>query len=264
MEVFNCCMECLKEYGVPRYLSKGKVIQLNEKDIDIDTYFVEMTCDKGHHTFTWLQTFKFEFLFDFAMREFVNEHYEAAIFYFGAAKERFYWFFVKVAMRKLSNDKNITDYFYKFVKKDSKMQEGIFLALYSLLFNKKTRKFDDNIQALRNDVIHNGNLITREDCEKYGRAVLTLIVETINEIKALIPDFYEKELDARAKDMGELPEISNYSCCSSSTECAIFLPNADLKNEFDKMVEHYNKNKNLYNDEQLKMYSQTIEQAFRK
>lgn len=264
MEVFNCCMECLKEYGVPRYLSKGKVIQLNEKDIDIDTYFVEMTCDKGHHTFTWLQTFKFEFLFDFAMREFVNEHYEAAIFYFGAAKERFYWFFVKVAMRKLSNDKNITDYFYKFVKKDSKMQEGIFLALYSLLFNKKTRKFDDNIQALRNDVIHNGNLITKQNCEKYGRAVLTLIVETINEIKALIPDFYEKELDARAKDMEKMHEIAKFAYYSSSTECAIFLPNAELKNDFDKMVENYSKNKELYDEDHLKMCSQLIEQMFKK
>ena len=152
MEVFNCCMECLKEYGIPRYLGKGKVIQVNKQNIDIDTYFVEMTCDKGHHTFTWLQAFKFEFLFDFAMKEFVNEHYESAIFYFGAAKERFYWFFIKVAMRKLSNDKNITDYFYKFVKNNSQMQEGIFLALYSLLFNKKAKKFDDNIQNIRNQV----------------------------------------------------------------------------------------------------------------
>ena len=239
MKVLNPCMECFQENGIPVFSGEGNVFQVKDDNYDIDTYFVEMTCENGHHTFTWIQAFKFEFLYDLAMREFVEERYESAIFYFGVAKERFYWFFVKVAMRHFSQQNEITDYFYKYVRNNSQMEEGIFLAMYSLLFNKQAKKFNENIQKIRNNVIHKGNLVNKEECEEYGKEVLTTIVSILNELKEQIPDFYNKEMDARFKEFHKIEKLKNYKCSTTSTECAIFFFFLKLEDNFEYLVESY-------------------------
>lgn len=251
-------MECFKKNGVPTFLGNAEFYQELSDKYDVDCFNLKMTCSNGHHTNTWMQAYRFEVLFDFAMRCFARGDYEASVSYFGAAKERFCWFFVKFALRKINNNTPITDKFYKYVKNSSQMQEGIFLASYSLLFNKDAAKFDENIQKIRNVVVHNGQFVGETECKKYGDAVLTFIVDIIKEMKRKYPDFYREECEERFKVLNSIEELKDKKIDASSTECSIFLSADEIDDDFDKLLESYKKDLELFTEEMLQKINNSL------
>lgn len=258
MKLMNPCMQCHKEYKFSAPTCKAEFSQDISEKYDVDSFCLEMECPRSHHTITWIQAFRFEVLFDFAMRTFAKEDYEASILYFGAAKERFCWFFVKFALRKINNNIPITDKFYKSLKKSSQMQEGVFLAAYSLLFNKDAIEFDNNIQKIRNAVVHNGQFVGKEECQKYGQAVLSFIVQIINEIKEKYSDFYFEECEERVKKINSIEEIKNKKIDATTSLCAVFLPKAEQDDDFEELLEHYKKEMHLLSDEMVNARNEYI------
>ena len=258
MKLMNPCMECFKENGAPTFIGSAEFHQELSDKYDVDSFYLEMTCPNGHHTITWMQAFRFEVLFDFAMRCFAKEDYEASVSYFGAAKERFCWFFVKFALRKINNSNPITEKFYKHVKNSSQMQEGIFLAAYSILFDRDALKFDDNTQKIRNAVVHNGQFVGKDEAKKYGEAVLTFIVEILNEMKIKFSNFYLEECEERAKILNSIKELKDKKIDAGSSMCSVFLSKAEIDDDFDKLLENYKKDLELFSEEKLQGISATL------
>ena len=60
MRTFTTCMQCQVENGIPNFASLG-VQRIPDDGV------IELTCDRGHHTFMLIQQAKFEILSELAV-----------------------------------------------------------------------------------------------------------------------------------------------------------------------------------------------------
>lgn len=237
MKLISMCSECIQQKEINSIIQEVEFKQELSDKYDIDIFTIENVCPNGHHSYSMLQAFAFEVLFDFAVRCLVKEDYESAIVYFSSAKERFYWFFVRYASRKLNHNNSATQYFHKIVRKSSQQEEGVFYAIYSLYFNEIPKVFETRTQEIRNNVVHRGQFVGKDDCIKYGKEVFNKIVDILGKVKEKDPDFYFDELTARKKELSKVSEFESKKYTIISGECANFMINGDKKIDFDEIVE---------------------------
>lgn len=237
MKLISMCSECIQQREINSLIQEVEFKQELSDKYDIDIFTIENVCPKEHHSYSMLQAFAFEVLFDFAIRCLVKEDYESAIVYFSSAKERFYWFFVRYASRKLNHNNSATQYFHKIVRKSSQQEEGVFYAIYSLFFNEAPTEFNNDIQKIRNNVVHRGQFVGKDDCIKYGKEVFNAIVKILGKVKEKDPDFYFDELQERETKLNTISEFKYKKVMKYAPECAIFMINRDKKLDFDEIVE---------------------------
>lgn len=174
MKLFTTCPLCLTES--PTEYNAG-IGNLEESGL------IRFMCDKGHETIMNVQEFKFEILFYQAIKHYTNAEYETSLMLFANSLERFYEFFIKLYARKFSNNNTYVDnHLIKSIDR-SEQQSGAFKLLYFLVFNETPPTLSGKLIELRNNVVHNGQIIKQEDCYKYANAVLDILKNTVQKIK---------------------------------------------------------------------------------
>lgn len=188
MKIFTSCTKCLREHN--DIISRGTGNLVEEG-------WIEYECEHHHKSFIEVQEFKFEILFYEALKHYVQKEYEASVFLFANSLEKFYEFFIKMYVRKLtSEDKFIDETLMKTINR-AENQLGAFRVLYFIIFKKNSPKLPNALVEFRNNVIHNGKIVSEEECFKYGEAVFSLIRSTILEINLQDKDIITNEIFKR-------------------------------------------------------------------
>lgn len=171
MKVWLTCHKCSEELG-------NGLLASYRVDI-IDSHLHEFTCVKGHKNRYYLQTIKYQLIFESSFRALVEGYYLEAVLGFTASLERFFEFFCKFACHKHGLDAQEFKKIWKQVSNQSERQYGTFLFLYGIeemhCFDYKLFEMDKQ-KTFRNDVIHKGYLPTEDETVDYGERVFKLIV----------------------------------------------------------------------------------------
>jgi hypothetical protein len=179
------CGECIKESMNKGTLFvdelKVPVTQISESGI------YDVTCDKGHKTKVALRNSKFELLFDLGLNGLIDEYYREAVLNFTASLERFYEFFISVALyNEITND--MFKEVWKTVKAQSERQLGAYIFLYLKCIRKKPLLLDNDAVSFRNDVVHKGYIPNKEQTLEYGEKVRRIVNNAISEMKTCFGD----------------------------------------------------------------------------
>lgn len=165
MKILTICMQCQVESGQPNLLT------LALKRIP-DDGMIEMTCEKGHRTFTIIQQMKFEILSDMAIKAIVDGYYRDAIASFIGALERLHEFFIEATCRKSGIEGAVYKAAWKTLTNLSERQLGAFIAAHLIETGQVPKLLPQNQTKLRNDVIHKGKFPDRAETVGFGQAVL--------------------------------------------------------------------------------------------
>jgi hypothetical protein len=174
------CGECIKES-----MKKGDLF-VDELRVPVsqisESGIYDVTCDKGHKTKVSLRNSKFELLFDLGFNGLIDGYYREAVSSFTASLERFYEFFIRVALyNEITND--IFEEVWKAVKVQSERQLGAYIFLYLKCFRKKPLMLDNDAVSFRNDVVHKGYISNKEQALEYGEKVRSTVNNAISEMK---------------------------------------------------------------------------------
>ena len=136
-----------------------------------DDGFIEITCQRGHHTATIIQQTKFEILSQLAIKAGADGNYRDTIASFAASLERLFEFFVEATCRKNGVEKKVFVKAWKNVASQSERQLGTFVAAYILETREAAKLLPSQQASLRNKVIHNGMIPNNEQAMRFGQAV---------------------------------------------------------------------------------------------
>ncbi len=158
----------------------------------------ETTCPKGHVSITILQAQRFELLFEIGAYAISDGHYREAILSFTSSLERFYEFFIRAAFLEKGLDEKVIDDDWKLVERQSERQLGAFIFLYTSEFQRKPALLESKkigsrkAVDFRNDVVHKGKILSREEALEYGQIILDLIRPSLQEVKTKYPNGVQK------------------------------------------------------------------------
>lgn len=167
MRLLIPCMQCLQERGTP----SEEFARVEFRD---DGRY-ELTCSNGHQTTTVLQQQKFEVLFDIGAHAILDGYYRESVSSFAASLERFYEFALRVFLANSSGSDELFKTAWKKVSSQSERQFGGFVFVWAATFDALPALLGTNHVSFRNDVIHKGNLPTREEAVAFGNAVLSVL-----------------------------------------------------------------------------------------
>jgi hypothetical protein len=179
------CGECIKESVKNADLLVVELIVPVSEISESGVY--EVCCEKGHKTRVALRNAKFELLFDLGFNGLIDGYYREAVSSFTASLERFYEFFIKVALDgELATD--VIDETWKSVKSQSERQLAAYLFLYLKTIRKRPLMLGNGSVSFRNDVTHKGLIPGREQTLKYGEEVRMIVNSAITEMKICFND----------------------------------------------------------------------------
>jgi hypothetical protein len=136
-----------------------------------DDGVVELTCDRGHHTFILIQQAKYEILSELAVTALCDGYYREAVASFASALERLYEHYVDLVCCAESVNRTAFVEAWKPLRKRSERQLGAFAILYLLETGKAFSLLAEKHVNFRNDVIHAGMIPDRDKAVGYGQAV---------------------------------------------------------------------------------------------
>ena len=149
------CGECIKESLKSNYIFDDELIvpvsQIAESGID------SVTCNKGHKTKVTLRNAKFELLFDLGLNGLTDGYFSEGVSRFTASLERFYEFFIKVALNNEIHD-SVFEEAWKTIKNQSERQLGAYIFLYVKEIKKIPLLLNSKSISFRNDVTHKGSI----------------------------------------------------------------------------------------------------------
>lgn len=185
MKLYLSCMQCTSE-------SKGIINYKKEVEYNEEGYYY-FECSKGHKNFVVLQEEKFETLFQIGAHAIYDGYYREAVSSFTSSLERFYEFCVQIFCRKHNVSIEKIAECAKFYNRSSERQFGSFLFLFLVEFSDLpfTKQEDDKWRSFRNNVIHNGQIPTKEQAIQYGDNVRKLIISIMIKLK----EKYSKEIE---------------------------------------------------------------------
>lgn len=179
------CGECIKESMKNNDLFTVEIMvpvsQISESGI------YDVICDKGHKTKVAVLNNKFELLFDLGFNGLIDGYYREAVSSFTASLERFYEFFIRVALHNEIKIDLIEDV-WKSVKSQSERQLGAYIFLYLKTVGGKPLLLNNNTVSFRNDVIHKGYIPDKEQALEYGENVRKIVNDAIYEMKTCFGD----------------------------------------------------------------------------
>lgn len=162
-----------------------------------------MTCDKGHVTYTVLQQMRFEVLFEIGAHAIHDSYFREAISSFASATERFLEFYIQVVCRHNKLDPKLISDAWKPISRMSERQLGAYMFLYLNTERAIAPYLPDKMVTLRNDVVHQGKIPTRDHAVAFGNAVLAFINPVLRMLRERYPEVikamvFERIAEARA------------------------------------------------------------------
>lgn len=190
MKLLMLCIQCAQED--PNPLKEFMEVEIRDDGL------YKVTCAKGHTFVTWLQSQKFEILFDMAAMALLDGYSREAVSSIASSLERFYEFYIKVIL--LKHGVNFEEFMktWKYVSNQSERQLGAFLFLY-LLENKTGLQPID--PEFRNKIIHKGYIPLYDEVVEYGDHVYQFIVKLLKELKATSGDYFWKVITQNQNKM---------------------------------------------------------------
>lgn len=154
-----------------------------------DNGIIAICCEAGHNSDFFMQTQKFEILFDMGAMAFIDGYHRESVATFAAALERLLEFYVHAVLREQGLEEVEFEKTWKEVNSQSERQLGAFLFV-RLLTKKKAlqQKYlgekigSDNATEFRNKVIHKGYIPTRDEAYKYGEIVFKYMNSIVNDM----------------------------------------------------------------------------------
>ena len=238
MKLYLNCMQCTSE-------SKGVINYKKEVEYNEEGYYY-FECSKGHKNFVVLQEEKFETLFQIGAHAIYDGYYREAVSSFTSSLERFYEFCVQIFCRKHNVPIEKITECAKFYNKSSERQFGSFLFLFLVEFSDLpfTKQEDDKWRKFRNNVIHNGQIPTKEEAIQYGDNVRKLIISIMIKLK----EKHSKEITELITYNLRVRSKQNNNNCNVTTLCnpnIISLVNGniekDLEEDFISQIESMKK-----------------------
>lgn len=186
------CGECIKES-----LKKGTLL-VDELKVPVsqisESGIYDVTCRKGRKPKVALRNSKFELLFDLGFNGLIDGYYREAVLNFTASLERFYEFFIRVALyNEITND--MFEEAWKTVKGQSERQLGAYIFLYLKCIRKKSLLLDNDAVSFRNDVVHKGCIPNKEQALEYGEKVRKIVNNAIFEMRTCFGDALYRAYD---------------------------------------------------------------------
>jgi hypothetical protein len=165
MRTFKVCTQCqVENAGIPNFASLG-VARIPDDGV------IEVTCDRGHRTFTIIQEAKYEILSELAVTALCDGYYREAVASFASALERLYEYYVDVVCRERKIAPAAFAAMWKPLRKLSERQLGAFSLVYLIEIGSAFPLLADKHVKFRNDVIHAGVIPTFDEAVAYGQAV---------------------------------------------------------------------------------------------
>lgn len=194
MKVSMVCMDCerlglYKEGGVTLY----PVPVLNDSVYDFE-------CRYGHKCTTFIQSEKFEILFEIALNAILDGYYREAVTSAASSLERFYEYFVRLIVRSKGLDLSEFDKTWNCVKNMSERQIGMFVAVYLMHFKKAPLLMAKSQSAFRNDVVHKGRIPQRMEAVAYLNSVAAIVNPLLLELKQTVVDAIRSMRCERVED----------------------------------------------------------------
>jgi len=180
MKVLIHCPLCVSE------ASKGSFKLYREVVRDSSVY--PITCDLGHETIAVITNPKHETLFEIGLTAIHDGYYREAVSSFQASLERWWEFYIRVVTAKHRITQEVLIPAFKEISRQSERQYGAFVFLRALEANTVLRRPTNNMVKFRNNVIHKGEIPTREKAEKFGREIWECISEDHDALKNQIRD----------------------------------------------------------------------------
>lgn len=157
-------MQCQVENGIPNFSSLG-IARIPDDGV------IELTCDRGHHTFMLIQQARYEILSELAVTALCDGYYREAVASFASALERLYEHYVDVVCRSRGIDRGAFVAAWKPLRRSSERQFGAFAMLHLIETGQPALPLADKHVSFRNDVIHAGIIPDRKEAVAYGQAV---------------------------------------------------------------------------------------------
>lgn len=148
----------------------------------------ESTCSLGHSFIVVVQEQKFELLFDIGAYAIIDGYYREAVSSFASSLERFYEFFVALALYQIGVSVETVSTGWKLVSAQSERQLGAFIFLYVRELKKTPILLTQKSVRLRNEVVHKGRIPSRQQAFEYGTEVLALVRDQLKELKQKFPE----------------------------------------------------------------------------
>jgi hypothetical protein len=128
-----------------------------------------------------LQNARHELLADSAALALGDGYYREAVASFAAALEAFWWFYVRVAARKLGAPAETLARLGKALKLSERRVGAMHLA-HLLLVRSPYDGDDEKSRKFRNDVVHDGRFPTRVEAYEYAAHVYKTILDGVGEL----------------------------------------------------------------------------------
>lgn len=164
MRTFTTCMQCQVETGVPNFESLG-IERIPDDGV------IELTCNRGHHTYMLIQQTRYELLSELAITALCDGYYREAVASFASALERLYEHYIEVVSRSRGIARDVFVAAWKPLRKLSERQLGAFSMLYLVETGQPFLSLPEKHVSFRNEVIHAGIIPDRKRAIAYGQAV---------------------------------------------------------------------------------------------
>lgn len=220
MRIPMTCMQCsIEAQNDPNPLSF--VSRVYPQFLEINNLGVyEATCSQGHTTSTISQQHKHETLFEIASFAILDGYYREAISSFASSLERFYEFIIDFLLCKRDCSDSLIDTAWSSISSQSERQLGAFIILYTSTFGCVPNTLSNKHANVRNNVIHKGQIPSREDAVAFGEAVLGVMRPSLQAMREKFPDFTVESVLRRLTKLGVFKEGSPHnnhaSMCSPS------------------------------------------------
>jgi hypothetical protein len=152
----------------------------------------EVVCPFQHKCTNIIDNIDFEMLFEYGLNALADRYYRDAVSSFASALERYFEFFIKVALHTQQADFEVIDKAWKLIAGQSERQLGAYIMLYTQMFGEEPLLLNPNKEVpFRNGVIHKGNIPARGDAIKFGDKVLQVMESSLDKLKTKYPQATE-------------------------------------------------------------------------
>lgn len=220
---------------------EGRDISVEVEINDNNLYKFE--CSHGHPQHEFIRNEKFEILFDLGILALQNSFQRESVSSFASALERFYEFAIQVIFLE-ENKMSLKDFddYWKIVKTSSERQLGAFYYLFLHKFNETPRLPKNKSVSFRNNVIHKGEIPSKEKVIEYIKDVYGCIMSNLVALKKKYPNGFEN-LHLKKKERIEL-EVKEKLCSSrfgtfidKENESDILEKQLEIEREVEKEID---------------------------
>ncbi len=142
---------------------------------------------------------RFELLFDFGSWAFLDGYHREAVANFASSLERFLEFWIRTIRNKHSVSDEHFEKTWKLMSKQSERQLGAFAMLYLFETGEFPHFLDSNRlkTKVRNDVVHAGEIPSRDQAVAYAELVFELMRSLLIELYDIAPTYVTADLEKK-------------------------------------------------------------------